>query len=236
MTITLPAINIDLLVPLERPELKKDKICLFLDQRRLLISRNRVSEMRGVYYIRKLVYEEDVIAATYTTFRANRHKLEPIKSIDDTEALAVCLAKAAYVYYPSGQYYVVSFPFTLKRAFAFESGLVLEREQDSTSRFPNSNQYNTSRFFTLVDPIGDFRVVTTSSTSVLTSHESLLYFPSSGINKTRSLCATFDQKKRLVVCVPHQGVIETRCCGRIQCQKTEKSCFVHSYPLEEVRR
>lgn len=194
MTITLPAINIDLLVPLERPELKKDKICLFLDQRRLLISRNRVSEMRGVYYIRKLVYEEDVIAATYTTFRANRHKLEPIKSIDDTEALAVCLAKAAYVYYPSGQYYVVSFPFTLKRAFAFESGLVLEREQDSTSRFPNSNQYNTSRFFTLVDPIGDFRVVTTSSTSVLTSHESLLYFPSSGINKTRSLCATFDQK------------------------------------------
>lgn len=194
----LPALDIELYIGSSPYELSKDRVELFSDQRRLLISKKQVTVIQGILLSKKLVYEEDVIAATYTTFRANRQKAELTSSIDEVEALAVCLAKSAYIYYPNGQYYVVSFPFTLKKAFAFEAGLILEREQDSSSRLPTSSQYHGYRFFTLVDPIGDFRVVTTSSTSVVTSQESLAYFPKQGINKSRSLCATFSQRNGTV--------------------------------------
>ncbi|KAF3987089.1 hypothetical protein FT663_04598 [Candidozyma haemuli var. vulneris] len=194
MTITSPAFDIQSFECHGNAESRKDRVLLFSDQRRLLISKKRVTVLQGTVLSKKLVYEENVIAATYTTFRPSRQKSEYSSSIDEVEALAVCLAKSAYIYYPGGQYYVVSFPFTLKRAYPFEAGLILEREQDSLSRLPTSSQYHSSRFFTLVDPIGDFRVVTTSSTSVVNSHENLVYFPRSGINKSKSLCATFNQR------------------------------------------
>ncbi|QWU86664.1 hypothetical protein CA3LBN_000882 [Candidozyma haemuli] len=193
-----PALDVESYVGFRPYELTKDRVELYSNQRRLLISKKQVTVIHGIVLSKKLVYEEDVIAAAYTTFRANRQKSESTSSLDDVEALAVCLSKAAYIYYPGGQYYVVSFPFTLKRAFPFESGLILEREQDSLSKLPTSSQYHGYRFFTLVDPIGDFRVVTTSSTSVVTSQENLVYFPKLGINKTRSLCATFSPRNNTV--------------------------------------
>lgn len=198
---------------------EKYSIRFFSKNRRLLLCENVVSVVEGYTLSKKLVYEEPIVCATYTTFIPDR------TNADDppVEALAVCLAKSAHIYYPDGHYYMVSFPFTVKKAYAFECGLLLERDNDqhqltNYSRNSHSNTHNSHsghghghsvghvhnhhhgaqlaahRFLTLVDPIGDFRVVTTLSTSVVTSHESLICFPASGVSNDRSLCATFNHK------------------------------------------
>lgn len=96
------------------------------------------------------------------------------------------------MYYPDGRTYVVSFPFVLRKAFPFESGLVLEKDQDQG---PNA-QFLAARLLTLTDPLGDFRAVATSLTSVVTPHEELMCFPRRGLGKKAYLCATFSSHER----------------------------------------
>lgn len=179
--ITLPSLDISR--DLAFPELPgRYRTFLFSNCRRLLVSARQIVIIEGAIVSRKLIYDEDVVCATYTKFAG--------KDKDDTEALAVCLSKSAYIYYPQGRSYTVSFPFTLKNAFPFESGLMLERELDLSK-----GSHLSYRFLTLVDPIGDFRVVTTSSTSVVTSQESLMAFPVKGLNKTSNLCVTYNSRQ-----------------------------------------
>lgn len=176
--LTLPAL--DLSRDITFPDLQgPSRTTLFSNGRRLLISTRQVVIIEGAVVSRKLIYDEDVVGATFTRFKGNNE--------DEDEALAVCLQKSAYIYYPHGRTYIVSFPFTLKNAFPFELGLMLEREQDKSS--PSSH-----RFLTLVDPIGDFRIVTTSSTSVVSPQESLMAFPARGLNKGSLLCVTFNSR------------------------------------------
>lgn len=194
--ISLPAVAAD--VEIEIPKLPESYTSkLFSKNRRLLLSANQVTLIENYTLSKKLIYDEPVVCATYTTFRSDREKQE--NDSDCPEALAVCLPKAAHIYYPDGQYYMVSFPFTLKNAFPFEFGLLLERDTDHQIQ-PGQHgaQFTAHRFLTLVDPIGDFRMVTTSSTSVVTSQENLVCFPAHGINKDRSLCATFNARQGVV--------------------------------------
>lgn len=162
---------------------------LFSNHRQLLVNKTEVILIRGSTVSKKLTYDEKVISATYTTFSSN-----------DTDALVVCLKKAAYIYYPDGRSYVVSFPFTLKKSFPFESGLILEKDQPH-SHVSNMGgihppQFHAAKFLTLVDPTGDFKIVTTSSTSIISPHEEMMSFPILGLN--RSLCSTYNSHDRTI--------------------------------------
>lgn len=171
------------------PELPKHRTLLFSNARRLLLSQRQVVIVHGTIISRSLNYDEDIVNATYTKFQTGAES-------DLNEALVVCLQSSAYIYYPDGNSYIMSFPFTLKSAFPFDSGLLVQRVNDTKD--VHATSLPSYRFFTLVDPIGDLRVVTTSSTSVVAPHESLMYFPAKGLNATRSLCVTFNARQRTV--------------------------------------
>lgn len=171
------------------PYFPKHRPFLYSNGRSLLISSRQVVVIHGAVISRKLVYDETVVTATYTKFVRN-------STLDASEALVVCLQNAAHIYYPDGDSYVVSFPFVLRNAFPFDSGLLLERDLETV---PGRGTAITNyRFLTLVDPIGDLRVVTTSSTSVVNAQEILVYFPSKGLNKTRSLTVTYNSRQRSI--------------------------------------
>lgn len=146
--------------------------------------------MQGSIVSKRLTYDEELITASYVTFAKSGNNPE-------VEALVVCLKHSAYIYYPQGASHIVSFPFTVKAAFTFGTGLILEREIDGKLLTPTAGVYE-PRFFTLVDPLGELCVVTSSSTSVLSSHESVIYFPARGLNKTRYLCATYNSRSRSI--------------------------------------
>lgn len=159
---------------------------LFSHGRQLLVKNNEVVLLKGLTVSKKLTYDEPIVAATFTSFN------------NTDEALVVCLRKSATVYFDDGRSYVVSFPFLLKQAFAFDLGLVLEKDNQS---FVAGNMHpphlHAARFLTLVDPIGEFRIVTTSSTSIISPHEELKCFPSS--LSTLTLCATYNTQDHLLV-------------------------------------
>lgn len=146
--------------------------------------------MHGAIVTKRLTYDEDVLVAAYVTFTRTENCL-------DSVALVVCLGHSAHIYYHRGNSHIVSFPFTVKAAFAFETGLLLERDIDGRSQSALGNLYE-HRFFTLVDPMGYLCVVTTSSTSVLSSKESVIYFPLKGLNKAFLLCATYNSRLRSI--------------------------------------
>lgn len=159
-----------------------EHVSLFPNGRRLVVSLRLVSVFHGATMVRKLQFDEHIVCATYTRFS----RLD-----SDPEVVVVCLLTSAYIYYPEGKTYTVNLPFAIRHTFACDSGIVLER--DHTHEHSSSNTY---RFFTLADPLGNLRSVTTSSTSVVASAETLVEFPARGLNKTRSLCVTFNSRQR----------------------------------------
>lgn len=187
MTLILPSQHLSATTRL--PQFPKHKPYLFSNGRTLLLSSRQVVVVQGAAISRKYVYDENIVTATYTRFVRN-------SQLDTEDALVVCLHNAVHIYYPDGDSYVVSLPFTLRTAFAFDTGLLLERDQDSATK--TQSAISPYRFLTLVDPIGDLRVVTTSSTSVVHAQESLVSFPSKGLGKSRSLAVTFDSRQRTI--------------------------------------
>lgn len=155
-----------------------DRVLLFSHRRRLVVSLRQVAVFSGAAFVRNLLFDNDIVCATYTRFS----RVE-----SDPEVLAVCLLTSAHIYCDEGNNYTVNFPFEIRHAFACDWGLVLERDH---SHEPTSTQ--AYRFFTLNDSFGDLRSITTSSTSVVLSAETLVEFPDRGLNKTRSLCVTFN--------------------------------------------
>lgn len=187
MTLILPSQL--LLGRIEFPQLPKHRPFLHPNGNTLLISSRQVAVVIGTFITRNYCYEENVVTATYTKFVRNSKP-------DADDALVVCLHNAIHIYYQDGDSHVVSLPFTLRNAFPFDSGLLLERDQDLVAKQQPS--IATFRFFTLVDPIGDLRVVTTSSTSVVHAQELLVMFPAAGLGKSRSLAVTFDSRQRTI--------------------------------------
>lgn len=187
LLITLPAF--DLRTEIGIPTSIGYDAKLFSSNRLLLISSNEVIIVKGSAITQKLCYEEDIITAMYTTFNNGKSNTESAG-----DALVICMRKSAYIYYTDGRSYVISFPFKLRNAHAFEFGLILERDQDQNISLEGLHplQFNTAKFLTLVDPIGDFRVVTTSSTSVISTNEILVAFPDNGFKKAASLCTTYN--------------------------------------------
>lgn len=167
--------------------------------------------MHGSVISKRLTYDEDVVMAAYVSFVSPGPVLEP-------EPLVVCLSHSAHIYYPQGNSHIVSFPFMVKAAFSFGTGLLLERETDVRSAVASASLYE-HRFFTLVDPLGDLCVATTSSTSVVSSHESVMYFPAQGLNKTRSLCATFNSRLRSINVYCVQASLRHKSMGNIISKK-----------------
>lgn len=168
---------------------------LFSNNRQLLITKREVIIINGVTISKRLIYEEDIITATFTSFSSSPN--------DECDALVVCFKKEAKIYYQDGRSYVISFPFILRNALPFESGLILEKDQNQQifSHVDNIHpqQLHNAKFLTLVDPIGTFKIIASSSISVISSHEELLVFPVVGLNKTSSLCATYNSSDRSVI-------------------------------------
>lgn len=167
-------------------------INLFSRNRQLLIATRKVVILKGSQISRILTYDEDVVTATYTHFIHVPNQL-PI------EVLAVCLKRSTHIYYPDGRSYIVSLPFILNNALPFESGLVLERDHkqpiiSNNGALQAQSQLNSAPILTLVDPIDDFRIVSTNSTLVISQNEQLMTFPRKDINKTASLCTTFNSQ------------------------------------------
>lgn len=182
--LTLPAIDVSVFAPQDLP---KHRAQLYSNGRRLYVLAQEVV-IQDVNS-RTLAYEEPIVAATYTRFQLDRDLDGP------TDALVVCLRNTAHIYYPGGNTHLVSLPFTVKSVYAYELGLLLERDPDQNSALVPLAMAP-YRFFSLVDPIGDLRAVTTSLTSVIAASESLLFFPRK--STTRSLCVTFNSRLNTV--------------------------------------
>jgi anaphase-promoting complex subunit 1 len=175
---------------------------LFSGNRLLLIAKHEVIIIKGTIITKKLTYEEEIITAMYTSFNNGKNLGGDGSHDPNTDALVVCVSKTGYIYYPDGRSYVVSFPFKIRNAHAFESGLVLERDQEAaltSIETYHPQQFNGAKFLTLVDPIGEFRIVATSSTSVISSNEKLVAFPLRGLNKLASLCATYNTQDGSII-------------------------------------
>ncbi|CAK7908829.1 anaphase-promoting complex subunit 1 [[Candida] anglica] len=222
MSVALPAIDLRNEIRHAYSSSVGYKSCLFPGDIQLLIGRYEVVVIQGACVSRKFIYEEPVVSATYTTFNSKPGvgvvsqavptiggKSIPISLAREDEnsanaklALVVCLRKAAHIYYKDGRSYVVSLPFTLKSVFPFDFGLILEKEPSPISGGPHQPAaLQQAKFLTLVDPIGEFRLVTTSSTSVVSAQEELVAFRRSGLARGGSsmLCATYNRTDGTVV-------------------------------------
>lgn len=196
------------------------KTSIYSNNRQLLVSKREVILIKGSTVSKKLTYDEDVVTSTYTTF-----------SNSDSDALVVCLKKSAYLYFPDGTSYVVSFPFVLKKAFPFESGLILEKDQSQ----PNVNnfghvdspQFNAAKFLTLVDPIDDFKIVTTSSTSIISPLEEMMWFPKA---KMTSICATYNPHDKSIILYHIRNSRSAKKSTSTKYQKHQKSLITTPNP------
>ncbi|CAI5758887.1 unnamed protein product [Candida verbasci] len=159
---------------------------LFPNNIQLLIAAKKVGIIKGSLISKTITFDEEIITATYTNF---------IQNDKSQLVLAVCLRKSIYIYYPDGKSYIVSLPFILKNALPFELGLLLQKDNGSVifgNNVNSNNHLNAASLLTLVDPIDDFRIVSTASTSIITQHEELMTFPKKDLSKKTSLCATFN--------------------------------------------
>lgn len=189
--LVLPAL--DLRHDIKHPYSMAGKVRLFSNHKQLIIFPKTVILIKGSTLTKKFTFDEDVISATFTTFNdTDTHE----------ESLVICLSKSAFIY-ANGQENFVSFPFTLKSALSFESGLILEKDQSRITTMSLDNihpqQLNSAKFLSFVNPIGDFRIITSSSTSIISPHEQLMCFPHKALNKNLSLCATFNTKESTIV-------------------------------------
>lgn len=173
------------------------QIRLFANNKQLIILKRQVILLKGSTVSNKYTFDEDVVTAFYTHFSNNDETDGP-----KTESLVICLAKSAFIY-TNGKDYTINFPFVLKSALAFEFGLLLEKDQfqSSSANLDHSHpqQLSSAKFLSLVDPIGDFRMITSSSTSTISPYEELITFPVKGLNKKSSLCATYNPHDHLIV-------------------------------------
>ncbi|CAH6723610.1 anaphase-promoting complex subunit 1 [[Candida] jaroonii] len=171
------------------------RVELFSNHKQLIVFPKTVILIKGSTLTKKFTFDEEVIAATFTSFNDN-------DTPTNEESLVICLSKSAFIY-ANGKENFVSFPFTLKSALSFESGLILEKDQSHITTMSLDNvhpqQLNSAKFLSFVDPIGDFRIITSSSTSIISPHEQLMCFPHKALNKNLSLCATFNSKESTIV-------------------------------------
>lgn len=189
MNLTLPVLVVD-------TDWQKGKdgtnpeIKLYPSNRRLIVGPRQINVYNGNLLDRKLSFDEDIVSTCYTTFH------------DVSNVLAVCLRKAAHLFYPDGRSYVVSFPFAIARALPFECGLVLEKDPLGTVGDLDRGSHNLaalSKFLTVVDPIGTFKAIAALSVSVISPHEELVIFPDRTINKNRTLCVTFNAHDKSII-------------------------------------
>lgn len=173
------------------------KSVLFSSNRQLLIGKKELIVMKGTLVSKKFTFEENIVTATYSFFNGNKNQQE------EKDTLVVCFENVAHMYFQNGKKHSVTFPFKLKKAFPFESGLILEKELNklylSNYDVFKTNQISGSKFLTLVDTLGDFRSITTSSTSVISHYEEMMTFPKKNNHKSLLLCATYNSIENVII-------------------------------------
>lgn len=187
--LSFPMIDLQEEISYPTPFNEPYELILFPKNKQLMIAAKKVAIINGSLISKILTYDEIIINATYTNF---------VSKAEITEVLAVCLKKSIHIYYPDGRIYCVNLPFTLKNALPFETGMVLQRDQNESfiphngATYSNTSHLNSATMLTLVDPIDDFRIISTTSTSVISQNEELITFPRRDINKMGSLAVTFN--------------------------------------------
>ncbi|KAJ8102476.1 hypothetical protein POJ06DRAFT_244731 [Lipomyces tetrasporus] len=116
---------------------------------------------------------------------------------DRKRAIVIVLTEFAHIFFLSGARYVVNIPFAVKRVFATDRGLVLERDSSSGSDTSMPQLLDPSdlsarslpplpRFFSLMDPMADLGLVTKLSTK------------SSTVDSISAAGSTLSQQEELV--------------------------------------
>lgn len=171
--LSFPMIDLQEEISYPTPFNEPYELILFPKNKQLMIAAKKVAIINGSLISKILTYDEIIINATYTNF---------VSKAEITEVLAVCLKKSIHIYYPDGRIYCVNLPFTLKNALPFETGMVLQRDQNESfiphngATYSNTSHLNSATMLTLVDPIDDFRIISTTSTSVISQNEELITF------------------------------------------------------------
>ena len=170
------------------------KVKLFSQNRQLVILHSQVILINGTNVSKKFTFDEPVVAATFTDFNGiisnDPDANEVTNSNSYPNCLVICLSKSAFIYC-DGRNYTINLPFGVKNALPFEYGLILDKQVHSGDD-NNHHHYqliNSAKFLSLVDPMGELRIIASSTTSIISPHEELMTFP---INKSCSLCATFN--------------------------------------------
>ncbi|RCK60895.1 Negative regulator of mitosis [Candida viswanathii] len=187
--LSFPMIDLQEEISYPSPFNEPHELALFPGNKHLMVAAKKLAIIKGSLISKILSYDEPIVTATYTNF---------VTKDGITEVLAVCLRKSICIYYPDGRTYCVNLPFTLKNALPFESGMVIQRDQNESAipnngaMYNNTSHLNSASILTLVDPIDDFRIVSTTSTSVISPNEELVTFPRRDMNKAGSLAVTFN--------------------------------------------
>lgn len=175
------------------PGVGDGQVTLYSNQKQLITYKRQVVVIQGTSISKKFTFDEDIVFATFTNFNSDSIQL-------GEDSLVVCLSKSAFIY-TKGKDHQVSFPFLVKRGLGFESGVILEKDQSQAVSIGNPIHplQTAGKFLSLVDPAGEFRLITSSSTSIISPHEELLCFPTEGLNKRLSLCATYHYQDKSII-------------------------------------
>ncbi|QPG73328.1 hypothetical protein FOA43_000638 [Brettanomyces nanus] len=143
----------------------------------------------GTIITRRLNFETDVVDCFYTTFNSvQKGNMMQSKTADFNEhlekALVVVFKDQIRVYSKKGSSKVVSLPFHIKRAFAYQNGIVINKVPEPAGTAQLSTPTSSSTFFspeinflTMLDPLDDPGMIASSSITSFSSKEELISFP-----------------------------------------------------------
>lgn len=164
----------------------------------LLIHKKQVICIHGTIVTRRFDFDDDIMDCFYTTFNSGDKEAK-------LRSLVIVFRDQIRVYNNKGSSKIVTLPFHIKRAFPFQNGIVINKEfnnfpTESSSASLNeipttvksapsststpvptimaSVSTNESNFLTLLDPLGDPGMITSSSVTSFSSKEELMFFPS----------------------------------------------------------
>ncbi|ODQ64815.1 hypothetical protein NADFUDRAFT_66873 [Nadsonia fulvescens var. elongata DSM 6958] len=162
---------------------------VFDNSEEILVSDTSVMWVKGGLLLRKFSYMNKlVISASFARFDSSYNINGNMDETRTRKALVVFLSDTAHVYYEDGASHITNMPFVLSKCFPCEKGLVLERDLLSLNEM--NGTHGIQKFFVMIDPILEFGILVSSSTSAISSNEEICYF---GDSVSSTLCVTFNR-------------------------------------------
>ncbi|GMM33910.1 anaphase promoting complex subunit 1 [Saccharomycopsis crataegensis] len=199
------------------------EVTLYPNYEILLTNSQEVLWFKNNLLVRKLKYdnkEDKIISSHIVHFNNDNNKSQQTYQKSKKKALTVVLTNRAYIYFEDDETFIVSFPFSVRKSFLFENGLILERSQstsqDSTpmiSSFINTNNINNNsdpssstsgnssssnskpNFLTLLGPLSELGMLVSSSISSFAPNEELVWFPQ---DSDCSLAVTYNSSNSII--------------------------------------